>query len=148
MLSLVSRIRTGETFNIIFVDQERIFMTEDFDDYDLGYTDDEGDQLTVTLTLEDGGDVECLVLTIFEAAGRDYIALLPLEGEAAEDGEVFLYRYVEDEEGNSDIENIDSDEEYDIASDAFDELLDDEEFDDFIEEDIDEDFDDDIDEDD
>lgn len=93
------------------------------------------EEMTVTLTLDDGSELECVVLTIFEADGRDYIALLPLDGKEAEDGEVYLYRYLEDEEGNPDLENIESDEEYEIVADAFDELLDTEEYDELVGED-------------
>ena len=46
------------------------------------------EEMTVTLTLDDGSEIECLVLTIFEAGGRDYIAHLPTEGIDAEEGEV------------------------------------------------------------
>ena len=56
------------------------------------------EEMTVTLTLDDGTDLECVVLTIFEAADKEYIALLPLDGNEAEDGEVYLYRYSEDAE--------------------------------------------------
>ena len=53
----------------------------------------------------------------------------------AEDGEVYLYRYVEDVNGTPDLENIESDEEYEIVADAFDELLDAEEYDELVGED-------------
>ena len=80
------------------------------------------EEMTVTLTLDDGTELECVVLTIFEAADKEYIALLPLDGNEAEDGEVYLYRYTEIN-GTPDIQNIESDEEYEIVADAFDELL-------------------------
>ncbi len=93
---------------------------------------------TIVLTLENDVDVTCEVVTVFEASnGRDYIALLPLdESGENEDGEVYLYRYVIDENGNPDLENIEDDDEYDIAADGFDEVLDAMEFgdDDFDEE--------------
>ena len=92
------------------------------------------EEMTVTLTLDDGTDLECVVLTIFEAADKEYIALLPLDGNEAEDGEVYLYRYTEDAEGNPDIQNIESDEEYEIVADAFDELLDTEEYEEIVSE--------------
>ena len=92
------------------------------------------EEMTVTLTLDDGSELECVVLTIFEAGGRDYIALLPLEGEDAEEGEVYLYRYTEID-GNPDLQNIEDDEEYEIVADAFDELLDEQEYDELIGED-------------
>ena len=70
--------------------------------------------------------------TIFEADGRDYIALLPVDEDEQpnEDGEVFIYRYSEDAEGNPSLENIEDDEEYEVVSDRFDELLDEAEFED------------------
>ena len=92
------------------------------------------EEMTVTLTLDDGTDLECVVLTIFEAADKEYIALLPLDGNEAEDGEVYLYRYTEDADGNPDIQNIESDEEYEIVADAFDELLDTEEYEEIVSE--------------
>ena len=96
------------------------------------------EEMTVALTLDDGTDLDCVVLTIFEAADKEYIALLPLDGNEAEDGEVYLYRYSEDAEGNPDIQNIESDEEYEIVADAFDEFLDTAEYDEIVsEEDLD-----------
>ena len=75
------------------------------------------DDMFVTLDLDDGSSVECQILTIFEAEGRDYIALRPLDenGDENEDGEVFIYRYSEDEEGNPSLENIEDDDEYEVA---------------------------------
>ena len=92
----------------------------------------EDDDMFVTLDLDDGSSVECQILIIFEADGRDYIALLPLDenGDANEDGEVFIYRYSEDAEGNPSLENIEDDDEYEVVSDRFDELLDEAEFED------------------
>lgn len=62
----------------------------------------------------------------------DYIALLPVDEDEQpnEDGEVFIYRYSEDAEGNPSLENIEDDEEYEVVSDRFDELLDEAEFED------------------
>ena len=93
------------------------------------------EEMTVTLTLDDGTDLECVVLTIFEAADKEYIALLPLDGNEAEDGEVYLYRYEEDADGNPSLDNIEDDDEYEVVADAFDELLDDQEFDEIVGED-------------
>ena len=86
----------------------------------------------VTLNLDDGTDVECRILTIFEVDAQDYIALLPVDEDEQpnEDGEVFIYRYSEDAEGNPSLENIEDDEEYEVVSDRFDELLDEAEFED------------------
>lgn len=95
----------------------------------------EQEEVTVTLTLDDGSQLECVVLTIFDAGEREYIALLPMDGEEAEEGEVYLYRYSEDADGNPSLENIEDDEEYDIVAEAFDELLDEQEYDELVGED-------------
>lgn len=95
----------------------------------------EQEEMTVTLTLDDGNELECVVLTIFDAGEREYIALLPVEGEEAEEGEVYLYRYSEDKDGNPTLDNIEDDDEYEVIADAFDQLLDDQEFDELVGED-------------
>ncbi len=105
-------------------------MAEDFNN-----KIEEEEEMTVTLTLDDGSELECVVLTIFPAGDRDYIALLPMEGEEAEEGEVYLYRYTETEDGAPNLENIEDDDEYEIVADAFDELLDEQEYDEIVGED-------------
>ena len=90
-------------------------------------TPDEADDIRVTLELDEG-EVECSILTIYEAGGRDSIALMPLDKQGNETGDVYLYRYAEDEEGLPSIDPIEDDEEYEIAADKFDEFLDDDMF--------------------
>ena len=90
---------------------------------------------TVTLTLDDGTVQECVILTIFQAGDKNYIALLPLdENGENEDGEVYLYRF-EEVDGQPSLSNIESDDEYEAAADAFDEFIDNQEFDQMVGED-------------
>ena len=89
------------------------------------FMEEPSEEMTVTLTLDDGSQLECQILTIFDVDNQNYIALVPVDN----DEEVIFYRYFEDEEGNPSLENIDSDDEFDAVSDRFDELLDEEEFD-------------------
>lgn len=96
---------------------------------------EEDQEMTVTLTLDDDRELECVVLTIFQAGDRDYIALLPIEDAETEEGEVLLYRYSETEEGEPSLDTIKDDDEYELVADAFDELLDEQEFDELIGED-------------
>ena len=96
---------------------------------------EEEQEMTVTLTLDDDTEVECVVLTVFNAGEHEYIALLPMEGADSEEGEVYLYRYSEDENGQPNLENIEDDDEYEIVADAFDELLDEQEYDELVGED-------------
>lgn len=87
------------------------------------------ENLTVTLTLDNDEVLECAVLTIFSAGDRQYIALLPLEdAEDTEEGDVFIYRFEEDENGEPTLDNIEDDDEYELAADAFDEWLDEQGF--------------------
>lgn len=105
---------------------------------DCGCNEEDQEEMIVTLTLDDGAEVECVVLSIFPAGGKDYIALLPMEGAEAEEGEVYLYRYSETEDGQPNLENIEDDDEYEIVADAFDEMLDSEEYDEIVDDEEDE----------
>lgn len=90
----------------------------------------------ITLTLEDDSELVCDVLATFPATVGNkeqmYIALLPED--ATEDSEIYLYRFLENGD-DIDLQNIEDDEEFEIVSDAFDELLDEEEFDELFDED-------------
>lgn len=87
--------------------------------------------IVVTLELDDGSELECQILTIFDIDEQSYIALIPSDQveDENDDCEVIFYRYFEDEEGNPSLDNIEDDEEFEIVTDRFDELLDEEEFD-------------------
>ena len=84
----------------------------------------------ITLTLDDDSELLCDVIATFPAKvnGKEqmYIALLPTD--AAPDSDIYLYRFTENGD-EIDVQNIEDDEEFDIVADAFDELLDEEEFD-------------------
>lgn len=90
-------------------------------------TPDEADDIRVTLDTEEG-EIVCRILTIFDVDDQDYIALMPLDENDQDnaEGAVYLYRYAEDEEGLPSLEYIDNDDEYEAASDRYDELLDEE----------------------
>ena len=57
---------------------------------------------------------------------------MPLDGEYAENGEIFLYKYTETPDGEPSLDNILDDEEYEAVSDVFDELLDSQEYDELV----------------
>lgn len=86
---------------------------------------DEDTDICVTLDLDDGTQLECEILTIFEVEGRDYIVLVPAEenDEDSEENTVYIYRYMEDEDGNPSLENILDDKELKLVEDQFNELL-------------------------
>lgn len=87
------------------------------------------DEVILTLELEDGTEEDCVVLTVFPMDDRQYIALTPVEEFDSEDGTIYLYRYSEDEDGNPILDDIEDDEEFDAVSDRFDEVCDEEDFD-------------------
>ena len=93
------------------------------------------EEVTVTLTLDNDEVIECAVLTIYSVDDKEYIALLPLDEDGDnEEGDVYIYRYVETEDGEPTLENIEDDDEYEAAADAFDEWLDEQEFEEMDEE--------------
>lgn len=98
----------------------------------------EKEEMTVDLELDDGTKVTCAVVTILTVAGKDYIALLPLTDNGDNtDGEVWFYRYSEnpqDPNEEPELGYIDDDEEYEAVADAFDEFLDNAEFDELVDE--------------
>jgi len=102
------------------------------DGCDCGH-DHEYDNDSITLSLDDGTELNCIVLDIFTVDNKEYIALQPEDGEE-EDDNVFLYRYIQEDDGDPQLLNIDDDEEFEAVADAFEELLDSDEFDDMFDE--------------
>lgn len=90
-----------------------------------GSMQEDGFPRTITLTMEDDSVVECAVLAIYPVDDKLYISLVPLDedGELAAD-EVYLYRFRTTEEGSPVLSNIEDDDEYEAASQAFDLIMD------------------------
>lgn len=109
--------------------EREVFMSEHGCGCGCGH-EHEHDQMNVTLTLDDGTELECAVLCIFPVEDKDYIALVPVDNEDDdEEGEIFLYQFIEHENEEIELLNIENDDEFEAVSDAFDELMDSEEFD-------------------
>jgi len=100
------------------------------------YSKEEAEEEMMVTVATDEGDVECAVITILECEGKDYIVLLPLDEKGENnDGEVWIYGYSENPDDPNEepiLRYIDSDEEYEIVADAFDEYLDNVEFDEMV----------------
>ena len=88
------------------------------------------DRDTMTLDLDDGGKLECIVLNVFPVNNREYIALLPMndEGHVEEDAQIFLYRFEDLGDDEVNLETIEDDDEFELVSEYFDEMLDEQEF--------------------
>ena len=65
----------------------------------------------VTLEFDDGVEEECGILGVFDALGKEYIALNPLGTE-----DVFIYGYKEYEEDYELIDIVDDDEFYKVVA--------------------------------
>lgn len=125
---------------VITEEQEEIIMSKDLkieemiddlmgemygEDYDEEYDEEAEEAEMITLTMEDGTEVPCIVLTIVEVEGQDYIALLPINEEMLESDESdgFIFRYSEDEEGLPVLEAIEDDEEFEMVGAVLDEIM-------------------------
>ena len=75
---------------------------------------------TVTLYLDSDETIECQILCILDVNKQQYIALLPPDEEGGEESPVYIYRYVENEDGDPGLESIEDDEEYDAVCEALD----------------------------
>ena len=96
--------------------------------------EDATEEMTVTLEL-DCGSVTCAIASIFSVKDKDYIALMPLDDDVQGDGTYWFYCYSENENDPNEepkLRYIEDDEEYEIVEDAFDEILDNAEFDEII----------------
>lgn len=80
----------------------------------------------MTLSLEDGTEIECAIIGIFPVDEKEYIALIQVEDLDSEDGEVMLYGFEELEDGEPNLIAIESDEEYNKVAKVFDELMEEE----------------------
>ena len=94
------------------------------------------EEMVLTLELEDGGEMECEVICIFEYDGKDYAALTPTD-EDSEDLYIFGAEINEQEEGTEiTFENIEDDELletlFEALTEAMEEEEDDSEWDEFI----------------
>ncbi len=93
------------------------------------FENEEFEEATVSMVLDDGTELECDVVAIFPIGDLEYIALLPNKPvEGFDENEVFLYRFKQLEGEDIQLDQIVDEEEYEAVADAFDELLDEEEF--------------------
>lgn len=78
--------------------------------------DDEAD--FITLEFEDGTEVECEIMGIFDVEDKEYIALLPDDGT----DDVYLYGYKEISDEEFELVDIEDDDEFEKVSAVFNEL--------------------------
>jgi uncharacterized protein YrzB (UPF0473 family) len=82
-----------------------------------GYSeDDDADYLT--LEFDDGQEVECEIMGVFEFEGKEYIALIPDD----ESDDVYIYGYKETNDEEFELIDIEDDEEFKRVVEEFEKL--------------------------
>ena len=79
----------------------------------------EVDEETITLQFDDGVEEECEIMGVFEAEGKEYIALAPDNGT----DDVYIYGYKEVDDDSFEIIDIENDSEFEKAVSEFDAIM-------------------------
>jgi len=74
----------------------------------------------VTLVDEEGEEHDFTVIDIIEVDGSEYAILLPVDEES---NEAIILKFTQDEEGNELLVDIEDDEEWEKVSDAWEEMM-------------------------
>lgn len=73
----------------------------------------------ITLEYDDGTELECEMMGVFEADGKEYIALIPQD----DSDDVYIYGYKEVNEDEFELIDIEDDAEFERAVAVFDQLM-------------------------
>ena len=73
----------------------------------------------ITLEYDDGTELECEMMGVFEADGKEYIALIPQD----DSDDVYIYGYKEVSEDEFELIDIEDDAEFERAVAVFDQLM-------------------------
>ena len=77
----------------------------------------------ITLEFDEGEEVECEIMGVFDFNGKEYIALIPDDGT----DDVYIYGYKEVGEDEFEIVDIDDDAEFVAVAAEFDKIMDEQE---------------------
>ncbi len=80
---------------------------------------DEKEVDVITLEFDDGEEVECEILGVFDFNKKEYIALVPDD----DSGDVYIYGYKETGEEEFTLEDIENEEEFEAAAKEFEKLM-------------------------
>ena len=73
----------------------------------------------ITLEFDDGAEVECEIMGVFDLDGKEYIALLPEDGS----DDVYIYGYKEIGDDEFELIDIEDDEEFERVVAEFDKVV-------------------------
>ena len=77
----------------------------------------------ITLEFDEGEEVECEIMGVFDFNGKEYISLIPDDGT----DDVYIYGYKEVGEDEFEIVDIDDDAEFEAVAAEFDKIMDEQE---------------------
>ena len=86
------------------------------------HEDEEVETELIVFENEDGKEESFEVVGVFEVEEKEYIAL-----QSQDDGSILLCKYIEKEDGEFEVEEIECDEEFNKVSEAFDALIEEDE---------------------
>ena len=73
----------------------------------------------ITLEFDDGAEVECEIMGVFDFKGKEYIALIPDDGT----DDVYIYGYKEVGEDEFELVDIEDDAEFEAVVAEFDKIM-------------------------
>ena len=73
----------------------------------------------ITLSFDDGKDVECEIIGIFDVEDKEYIVVAPND----DSDDVYIYKYIEINDEEFELDDITDDEEFEKAAAEFDRLM-------------------------
>ena len=73
----------------------------------------------ITLEFDDGAEVECEIMGVFDYNGKEYIALIPDDGT----DDVYIYGYKEVGEDEFELVDIEDDSEFEAVVAEFDKIM-------------------------
>ena len=73
----------------------------------------------ITLEFDDGAEIECEIMGVFDYEGKEYIALIPNDGT----DDVYIYGYKEVGEDEFDLVDIEDDAEFEKVVAEFDKIM-------------------------
>jgi hypothetical protein len=106
--------------------EKEAYNTGNYEDILDGVSEDEveeGETDFITLEFDDGVEVECEIMGVFDCEGKEYIALIP--GDGTDD--VYLYGYKEVGEEEFELVDIEDDKEFEKVASEFEKISIDEE---------------------
>lgn len=96
-------------------------------EHDHDHEHEHGDEEVIVLTDEEGNEHEFTIVQVIKVDEKDYAILLPLHGE--EEAEEAVILRIDTEEGEDVLVEIEDEEEFERVAEAWEELLDEEDYD-------------------